>query len=89
MRAAAYIYIYVYVYRRWVHGTRGAGAEGRGTTRGMGRGGGGGATAEYAGGYLCQFDYRTGLFVLNTVLEKQIKAVIYFWGEPKEALSWS
>ena len=43
--------IYVYVYRRWVHGTRGAGAEGRGTTRGMGRGGGGGATAEYAGGY--------------------------------------
>ena len=35
-----------------MHGTRGAGAEGRGMGRGMGRGGGGGATAEYAGGYL-------------------------------------
>ena len=23
------------------------------------------------------------------MLEKQIKAVIYFWGEPKESLSWS
>ena len=35
------------------------------------------------------FDYQTGLFVFSTVFEKQIKAVIYFWGEPKEALSWS
>ena len=34
-----------------------------------------------------QFEYQTGLFVFNTVLEKQIKAVIYFWGEPKEGLS--
>ena len=25
---------------------------------------------------------------VNTVLEKHTKAVIYFWGEPKEALSW-
>ena len=56
MCAKSYTYAYagrcihVYAYRRWVHGTRGAGAEGRGTTRGMGRGGGGGAAAEYAVG---------------------------------------
>ena len=29
------------------------------------------------------------LFLVRTVFEKQIKAVIYFWGEPKEALSAS
>ena len=64
MRVAAHMY--THIRRRWMHGTRGAGAEGRGMGRGMGRGGGGGATAEYAGGYqreaaraLCDFTLRS------------------------------